>query len=78
MMEQAILYIIPGSRHSKEAEECLKQVQISYKKIELNNRDLLAAATFDLDIQRAPALYTNGYWYQGLTAIKEFTESNNI
>ena len=77
MMEEYTLYMVPGSRHSREADEALKQANLPYKKVLLNNRDLLSAAPFDLGIQKAPALCVSGKWYQGLKNIKEFILMNN-
>ena len=66
------LYVVPGSRHCMEAENLLKNSGIPLKTIELNNRDLLNAAPYDLGIQRAPALYVKGKWYEGIESIREF------
>jgi len=76
MTKEYELYVIPGSRHSQEAERCLEQSNLPYKKVVLNNRDLLAAASIDLGIQKAPALYVEGHWYQGLRKIKDFIRKN--
>jgi len=75
VMEENVLCVIPGSRHSKEAEEYLDGVGIPFKKIVLNNRDLLSAAPFDLGVSKAPALYMYGKWYEGLSSIRELLRS---
>ena len=76
-MREIKLYIIPGSRHSEEAQKALREAGLLHRTIVLNTRDLLAAATFDLGIQKAPALYVGGKYYQGLKSIMDFIQRNN-
>jgi len=66
------LYIVPGSRHCREAKSILENSGIPIRTIELNNRDLLNAAPYDLGIQKAPALYAKGQWYEGIESIRKF------
>ena len=76
-MTEAKLVVLPGSRHSEEAQKLLNGVGLPHRTIVLNTKELIAAAPFDLGIQKAPALYFNGHWYQGLKEIKEFINHNN-
>jgi len=72
MIKKYELYVVPGSRHCIEARDLLERKGVPIKIIVLNNRDLLNAAPYDLGIQKAPALYVKGQWYQGIEGIREF------
>ncbi|RLF43851.1 MAG: hypothetical protein DRN09_04130 [Thermoplasmata archaeon] len=76
-MAEAKLFVLPESRHSKEAQILLKNTGLPCKIIHLNTKELIAAAPFDLGIKKVPALYVNGHWYQGLKEVKEFIRQNN-
>lgn len=76
-MMEAELFVLPVGRHSREAQKLLNDVGLPHKTIVLNTKDLIAAVSFDLGIQKAPALYFNGHWYQGLKEIKEFISHYN-
>jgi len=82
-MEVYELVVVKGHEYSERArkmvEECLKEGVLgedaSLKVIELKDRDDLNAAPYDLGIQKAPALYVDGEWYEGLNKIREYLRS---
>lgn len=70
------LYTVSWSLHCIMAERLLSDAAIPFKKIDLNNWDLVAAAPRDLGIDRLPLLEGNDVFCEGLSKIKKFIEDS--
>jgi len=80
------LVVMEGHERSKMAKEmverCLGEGILGedgvLKVIVLRGRDDLNAAPRDLGIQKAPALYVGGKWYQGLNEIRNYLQKLKV
>ena len=76
-MKKYKLYVMPGSESSQEAERLLEKSGLAYEKIVVDNVELMNAVVYEFGIKKAPALYANGEWYEGLENIRKFIQGDN-
>ena len=76
-MKKCKLYVMPGSEFSQEAERLLYESGLAYEKIVVDNVELMNAVVYEFGIKKAPALYADGRWYEGLENIRKFIQGNN-
>ena len=76
-MKKYELYVMPGSKFSQEAERLLEESGLAYEKIVVDNVELMNAVVYEFGIKKAPALYANGQWYEGLENIRKFIQGDN-
>lgn len=76
-MKKCKLYVIPGSEFSQEAERLLDESGLAYEKIVVDSVELMNAVVYEFGIRKAPTLYADGRWYEGLEDIRKFIQDNN-
>jgi len=68
------LFILNGSRHSKRAEQMLKDNGMDYELVDASDPIILSRIDYDFHLTQLPALVTADSRFQGMDEIRAFVE----